>query len=70
MLSEATSVTENLEKASQNGKLIIESNRNDEEKQLISKTLDSLTHELMEAKATIEDRKLQVGLAYFYKERK
>lgn len=61
-MSEIPTVDEKLDLASQNGKLIIESSKNDEEKQFIVKTLDSLSHELAEAKCLIEERKILVSV--------
>lgn len=65
LVSEIPTVDEKLERASQNGKLIIDSGKNDEEKQFIAKTLDSLSQELAEAKCLIEERKLLVRLNDF-----
>lgn len=53
-------MNENLEKATANGKIIVESTRDDEEKQFIKKTLDSLHQGLSETKSLIEDKKKQV----------
>lgn len=52
---------DNLEKASANGKQIIESSKDDSEKQFINKTLDSLSQGLSETKSLIEDKKKQVN---------
>lgn len=54
-------MNENLEKASSNGKLIIENSRDDNEKQFINKTLDSLDQALSETKSQIENKKKQVN---------
>lgn len=62
LVSEIPTIDEKLDRASQNGKLIIENSKNDEEKQFIAKTLDSLSHELAEAKCLIEERKILVRL--------
>lgn len=55
-------MNENLEKASANGKIIIDSTRDDDEKQFINKTLDSLQQGLSETKTLIEDKKKQVKI--------
>ena len=60
LLSEMPLISEKLEKASQNGQIIIANSKNDAEKQLISKTIESLRQELSEAGLLIEDRKVQV----------
>lgn len=54
-------IQDRMENVKQNGQLIIEKSRSDEEKELIQTTIDQLTQQLNQVRAWLEEKKQQVG---------
>lgn len=59
--SEIGSQMDRLEKLTKNGKTIIDKTKDDEEKILVQKTIDTLTEQLQQVKIWLEEKKSQVG---------
>lgn len=59
--NEIGGIQERLENVKQNGQLIIEKSRNEEEKDLIRTTIDQLTQQLNQVRAWLDEKKQQVG---------
>lgn len=59
--SEIGSVTDKLDKVTRNGKTIIEKSRKQEEKDIVQSTVDTLTDQLSQLKASLDEKRDQVG---------
>ncbi|XP_034936487.1 nesprin-1 isoform X11 [Chelonus insularis] len=59
--SQFTSMSDKLEKLTKNGHIIIENTQNENEKELIEKTILSLTDQFGQVKSWLEEKKQQVG---------
>lgn len=59
--SEIASVTDKLDKVTRNGKTIIEKSRKQEEKDIVQSTVDTLTDQLSQLKASLDEKRDQVG---------
>lgn len=58
---EIAGIQDRLEVVKQNGQVIVEKSRNDEEKCLIKTTIDQLTQQLDQLRTWLDDKKHQVG---------
>lgn len=59
--SEIGSITDKLDKVTRNGKTIIEKSRKQEEKDIVQSTVDTLTDQLSQLKASLDEKRDQVG---------
>lgn len=59
--SEIGSIADRLEKLIKNGKVILEKTRDDEEKDLIQSTINTLTDQLQQVRSWLEERRQQVS---------
>lgn len=59
--SEIGSISDRLEKLIKNGKVILEKTRDDEEKDLIQSTINTLTDQLQQVRSWLEERRQQVS---------
>lgn len=59
--TELTPITDKCERMTKNGRTIIENTRDENEKELIGKTIANLTEQLAQVKSWLEEKKQQVG---------
>lgn len=59
--SEIGSITDKLDKATRNGKTIIEKSRKQEEKDIVQSTIDNLTDQINQVKSWLDEKRDQVG---------